>query len=168
MPPSPALLIADLTPASRSQDHTPWPSALAPLVNGTSTSIASRPTFRDDAYAPLVEAGHRNFRFSESNIFRPRLEIPISLNPLTKLAFGRRRFRAVEGRASEMIRLRIDQTDLPDDGQISGGVGRRHRLMQLVYFGRDSSQPLRRLEQVHSRSVRGLSVHSVDAPAWWR
>jgi len=57
LPPSPALLIADLTPASRSQDHTLLPSASAPLVNGTSTSIASRPTFRDDAYAPLVEAG---------------------------------------------------------------------------------------------------------------
>jgi hypothetical protein len=34
-----------LTPASRRQDHTISPSASAPLVNGTSASIASRPTF---------------------------------------------------------------------------------------------------------------------------
>jgi hypothetical protein len=55
----------------------------------------------------LVEAGHEkrttisDFRKA---IFRPGLEIPISLNPLTKLAFGRKRFRIVERRASEMNR----------------------------------------------------------------
>ena len=39
----------------------------------------------------MAETYH-NFRFSESNIFfRPGLEIPISLNPLTKLAFWRSR-----------------------------------------------------------------------------
>ncbi|HWX37017.1 MAG TPA: hypothetical protein VNZ53_57600, partial [Steroidobacteraceae bacterium] len=61
------------------------------------TSIASRPTFRDDAYAPLVEAGR-------TDSIRPGLEIPISLNSLTKLAFRRRRSRAIKGRASAMSR----------------------------------------------------------------
>jgi len=47
---------------------------------------------------------YHNFRFSEANIFRPGLEIPISLNPHTKLAFRRRRFLAFEERISEMNR----------------------------------------------------------------
>src|SRR3954469_1441766 len=45
--PSPALLIADLTPASGRQNDTTWPSAAAPFVKGTTTSTASRPAFRD-------------------------------------------------------------------------------------------------------------------------
>ena len=53
-PPSPALLIADLTPASRSQDHTPWPSAaIAPSSLAPPASTASRPAFRDDREPPL-------------------------------------------------------------------------------------------------------------------
>src|SRR6476661_3745691 len=35
LPPSPALLLADLTPASGRQDHTTSPSASAPFVKGT-------------------------------------------------------------------------------------------------------------------------------------
>ena len=52
--PSPALLLADLTPASRRQDHTTSPSASAPFVNQrcrvhlipcpTSVTIAKRPS----------------------------------------------------------------------------------------------------------------------------
>src|ERR1700685_669975 len=48
-PPSPALLSANLTPASRCQDHTASPSVSAPFVKGTSTSTASRPAFSDDS-----------------------------------------------------------------------------------------------------------------------
>jgi hypothetical protein len=54
----------------------------------------------------MAETYH-NFRFSESNIFWPGLETKISLNPLTKLAFWRRRFRAVEDRAREVIRCEL-------------------------------------------------------------
>jgi hypothetical protein len=42
LPPSPALLRANLTPASGRQDHTTSPSARAPFVYGTFASTASR------------------------------------------------------------------------------------------------------------------------------
>src|SRR5258707_11944619 len=42
--PSPALLIADLTPASGRQNHTTSPYASAPFVKGAAASTASRPT----------------------------------------------------------------------------------------------------------------------------
>ena len=65
----------------------------------------------------MAETYH-NFRFSESNIFfRPGLEIPISLNPLTKLAFWRRRFRAVEDRAREVIRCELIKLICPGANQ---------------------------------------------------
>jgi hypothetical protein len=41
-----------LTPTSRRQDHTTWPSASAPFVKGASASTASRPTYRDDREPP--------------------------------------------------------------------------------------------------------------------
>src|SRR5258707_3035741 len=48
--PSPALLIADLTPASGRQNHTTSPSAGRPRSSrALPTSIASRPAVRDDA-----------------------------------------------------------------------------------------------------------------------
>src|SRR3984957_14994008 len=43
---------ARLTPTSRRQDHTTWPSASAPFVKGASASTASRPTYRDDREPP--------------------------------------------------------------------------------------------------------------------
>jgi len=48
----------DLIPASGDQDHTPLPSA-ASVIRRTdvAASIASRLHVRDDAYAPLAEAG---------------------------------------------------------------------------------------------------------------
>src|SRR5256886_5130458 len=42
--PSPALLLADLTPASGRQNDTTWPSASALLVKHAAASTASRPT----------------------------------------------------------------------------------------------------------------------------
>src|SRR3979409_2521252 len=45
LPPSPALLSANLTPASGRQDHTSLPYASAPFVIGASASTASRPAF---------------------------------------------------------------------------------------------------------------------------
>src|SRR5947209_5228161 len=50
--PSPALLLADLTPASGRQNHTTSPSASAPFVKGTTASTASRPTFVTIAKRP--------------------------------------------------------------------------------------------------------------------
>src|SRR5258705_3306863 len=41
--PSPALLLADLTPASGRQNHTTSPSASAPFVTRAAASTASRP-----------------------------------------------------------------------------------------------------------------------------
>src|SRR5258705_4879235 len=51
--PSPALLIADLTPASGRQNDTTWRSAAAPFVKGTTASTASRPALMTLANAPL-------------------------------------------------------------------------------------------------------------------
>src|SRR6202047_5671282 len=39
---------ANLTPASRRQDHTTSPSALAPFVKGAAASTSSRTNVRDD------------------------------------------------------------------------------------------------------------------------
>jgi hypothetical protein len=46
---------AGLTPTSRRQDHTTWPSASAPFVKGASTSTTSRSAYRDDREPPLLE-----------------------------------------------------------------------------------------------------------------
>jgi hypothetical protein len=45
---------ADLTPASRRQDHTTLPSASVPFVNGTSASTASHPASVTIAIRPSV------------------------------------------------------------------------------------------------------------------
>jgi hypothetical protein len=52
--PSPANYSADLTPASRRQDHTTSPSAKAPFVNGTISVRRIPPRVRDDRDTPLV------------------------------------------------------------------------------------------------------------------
>jgi len=44
---------ANLTPASRRQDHTTSPSAFAPFVKGAFASTASRANVRDDRETPL-------------------------------------------------------------------------------------------------------------------
>src|SRR5882757_3874370 len=51
--PSPALLIADLTPASGRRNHTTSPYANSAIVKGTAASTASRPTLMTLANAPL-------------------------------------------------------------------------------------------------------------------
>src|SRR3977135_1235448 len=53
LPPSSALLSANLTPASGSQAHPTSPSASAPFVIGASASTAACPTIRDDRVSPL-------------------------------------------------------------------------------------------------------------------
>jgi len=55
--PSPADHSANLTPASRRQDHTTSPSASAPFVKGASASTASRLTSVTIAKRPSSEAG---------------------------------------------------------------------------------------------------------------
>src|SRR6202521_6113358 len=57
--PSLANKSANLTPASRRQDHTTSPSALAPFVKGAATSTASRPYVRDDGQRPSEWDGLR-------------------------------------------------------------------------------------------------------------
>ena len=52
LPPSPADRSANLTPASRRQDHTTSPSASAPFVKGASASTASRLTLVTIAKRP--------------------------------------------------------------------------------------------------------------------
>ena len=87
---------------------------------GMIISTASRPTFVTMANAPLSGGtcgSYHNFRFSERNIFRPGLEIPISLIPLKKLAFRRRRFRAVEARTSAMNRCEWIKLICPTSGK---------------------------------------------------
>jgi hypothetical protein len=48
---------ANLTPASRRQDHTTSPSAPAPFVHSASASTASRSNVRDDRETPLMWDG---------------------------------------------------------------------------------------------------------------
>src|ERR1700738_1851419 len=56
--PSPALLLADLTPASRRQDHTTSPSASAPFVNPRCPRPPHPvPYVRDDRDTPLMWDG---------------------------------------------------------------------------------------------------------------
>src|SRR6202140_4921023 len=55
--PSPALLLADLTPASRRQDHTTSPSASAPFVNPRCRVHRIPPRVRDDRDTPLEWGG---------------------------------------------------------------------------------------------------------------
>src|SRR5712671_6146864 len=57
--PSPALLIADLTPASGRQNHTTSPSAPAPFVKGAAASTASRPALMTLRNAPLRDGTAR-------------------------------------------------------------------------------------------------------------
>jgi hypothetical protein len=55
--PQEALLLENLTPASRRQDHTTSPSASAPFVKSASASTASLPYVRDDRETPLCVGG---------------------------------------------------------------------------------------------------------------
>ena len=55
------LVSANLTPASRRQDHTTSPSASAPFVKGASASTASRSNVRDDGRRPSDGAGRGRF-----------------------------------------------------------------------------------------------------------
>src|SRR5713101_2976012 len=61
LPPSPARRVSvftNLAPASERQDHTTSPSAQAPLVlRRLRVHRSPHSTYRDDAYAPLHEAG---------------------------------------------------------------------------------------------------------------
>src|ERR1700683_1522257 len=69
-PPSPALLLADLTPASGCQDHTTSPVRdPAPSPTPPSASTASRPTFRDVAQRPSFETERR---ISTTDLGRPQ------------------------------------------------------------------------------------------------
>jgi len=138
LPPSPALLMADLTPASRS------PHALAVRFSATRQRAPPRPShptprFVTIASRPSCRGGTRETRFSESNIFRPRLEIPISLNPLTKLAFRRRRFCPVEDRTNEVNRGELIKLICPighSEIFLARGTGRRFRdLVPDTAFG---------------------------------
>jgi hypothetical protein len=70
------LVFANLTPASRRQDHTTSPSALAPFVKGASASTASRPTSVTIASAPHEERDGRGYKvirvFGKSEYFCER------------------------------------------------------------------------------------------------
>jgi hypothetical protein len=60
LPPSPALLSANLMPASGHQDHTPSPYASAPFVIGASASTAARPASVTIANRPSEWGGMAN------------------------------------------------------------------------------------------------------------
>jgi hypothetical protein len=62
------VLTANLTPASRRQDHTTLPSASVPFVNGTSASTASHPAFVTTAKRP--SSGTRRREYSSDLWFR--------------------------------------------------------------------------------------------------
>src|SRR5258706_5272723 len=60
--PSPALLIADLTPALGRQNDTTWPYASALFVNCAAASTASRPAFVTIASRPSVGRDGEGYR----------------------------------------------------------------------------------------------------------
>src|SRR5882757_5226340 len=62
LPPSPlgSLLLKNLTPASRCQDHTSSPSASAPFVKGTSAATASHPALVTIAKRPSYRDGTKS------------------------------------------------------------------------------------------------------------
>src|SRR5260370_19271063 len=60
--PSPALLLADLTPASRRQDHTTSPSASAPFVSSTISVHRIPPLLVDVAQLPSLGTGRRGLQ----------------------------------------------------------------------------------------------------------
>src|ERR1700686_2267237 len=68
-----SLLLKNLTPASRRQDHTTSPSAVAPLVIGASASTASRPAAVTIACRPSVGRDREGYRsdlgFRKTRIF---------------------------------------------------------------------------------------------------
>jgi hypothetical protein len=64
LPPSPARLSASLTPASRCQVHTTWPSTLATPVSRAKASTASGPDVRDVRETPLVGQDARDIDLS--------------------------------------------------------------------------------------------------------
>ena len=70
LPPSPlrSLLLKNLTPASRRQDHTTSPSASAPFVKGASTSTASRSASVTIASRP--SCGTRRAIYTSDLVFR--------------------------------------------------------------------------------------------------
>jgi hypothetical protein len=76
LPPSPALRLADLTPASGCQDHTALPSASAPFVIGASASTASRSAAVTIATRPSVGRDGSGYRliwvFGKSEYFCKR------------------------------------------------------------------------------------------------
>ena len=86
------------------------------------------PHVRDDAYAPLVEAGCANSTtvsdFRKKIFLASGLETQISLNPLTKLAFRRKRFRAVEDRTSEVNRCELIKLICPVPGKSTSHAAR--------------------------------------------
>ena len=59
--PSSALRLADLTPASRRQDHTTSPSASVPFVSSTISVHRIPPHVRDDHDTPLCGTGRDEF-----------------------------------------------------------------------------------------------------------
>jgi hypothetical protein len=81
------------------------------------------------------------FRFSESNIFRPRLKTQISLNPLKKLAFARKRFGAVEGRTSELNRCEWIKLICPSPGKIRRPVRRGAAVAPLPTYRQEARRP---------------------------
>jgi hypothetical protein len=97
LPPSPALLSANLTPASGRQDHTSLPSASVPFVIGTSASTASRPAAVTIACRPSLGTGrelHSLILVSEKQkyFFQRDWTAQITLIYFKKIAFMRKPF----------------------------------------------------------------------------
>ena len=92
----------------------------------TNASTASHPALMTLRNAPPKEQDGRTLSqipIFGKHIFRPGLEIQFSLIPLTKVAFRRRRFRAVEGRTSEMNRCELTKLICPRANQpVCGGL----------------------------------------------
>src|SRR5260370_8397171 len=81
--PSPALLLADLTPASGRQNDTTWPYAAAPFVKGTTASTASRPALMTLRNAPLWD-GTKSLSCSFAHAVHPKFATsPTASTPRT-------------------------------------------------------------------------------------
>src|SRR5580700_4817369 len=94
-PPSPALLIADLTPASGCQDHTLSPSASDALVRCTLSVHRIPPRVRDDHDTPLLVGRDRE----QYRIIR---------------IFGKVEYFCAEDLTAGGVESRANKGDLPD------------------------------------------------------
>ena len=125
MSPSPprSLLLENLTPASRRQDHTTSPYASAPFVKGASASTATRPNVRDDGRRPSEWNGIAKF----VAVICPSGRFAAGKSPISPMMIALRLAR----RASNAVAVGDEREKQTCGRSVSGDV----RLLGAGYLG---------------------------------